>query len=132
MQKRSVKPRVRLGAKTQLAKLMAGENLTVIHDPSKKTASFDVHNRVVYLPMLKDMNGYMYNAFISHEVAHALWSPENIFSSMPDVPPVYINITEDARIEKMIQRRYPGTVKEFAKFYKELSGPKRGFKFLAT
>ena len=39
--------------KSQLAKLMATENLTVQHQ-NVPTASFDVKNRVLTLPNLKD------------------------------------------------------------------------------
>ena len=36
--------------KSQLARLLAIENISIRHDPSLKTAGFDVKNRVLYIP----------------------------------------------------------------------------------
>ena len=45
-------------SKSQLAKLMATENLTVEHQKIR-TAKFDPLNRILYLPIWKDMTGAM-------------------------------------------------------------------------
>ena len=116
--------------KSGLAKILAVENLQVIHDSSAKTASFDLKGRTVVLPVLKNMEGFMYDAFIAHEISHALYTPptgwEKIISDKK-IPAGYVNVTEDARIERLIQKRYPGTKRDFSLFYKELSQPSRDF-----
>ena len=121
---------VNLNVKSGLARLMAAENITVIHSPKAKTASFDILNRVCRLPMLDDMGGHVYDAFIAHEIGHALYTPYNeaqYDAVMKEIPKVFLNITEDARIEKMIKRKYPGTVKDFYKMYKQFSTPESDF-----
>ena len=111
---------VNVNSKSGLAKLMAAENLDVIHDPKMTTAAFDLKTRTVYLPIMKDMTGYMYDAFIAHEISHALYTPDSYtkFEKKTKIPTVFLNITEDVRIEKLIKRKYPGTKKDFHHFYK--------------
>ena len=116
---------------------MAIENVALIHDPSAKTAFFDLKNRVVTLPILKEMSGFMYDAFIAHEISHALHTPytdDKTWKSQlksicedPKLALIFVNITEDARIEKLIQRRYPGTRKDFFQFYQKLSSKECDF-----
>lgn len=125
----SKKP-INLNVKSGLAKLMAAENLTVIYNPKAKTASFDIVNRVLVLPMLPDMSGYVHDAFIAHEVSHALNTPYNekqYEKLMGEIPHVFLNITEDARIEKLIKRKYPGTIRDFFQFYKRFSSDEQDF-----
>lgn len=121
--------KINVESKSTLARLLATENLNVIHDAATDTAYFDLNTRDITLPILKDMRGYVYNAFIAHEVAHALYTPVEEYKRTAEsvVPPAYINITEDARIERLIQDKYPGTKKEFYAFYKEFSSKERDF-----
>ena len=60
--------------KSQLAKLMATENLTVQHQKIH-TAKFDPVNHVLYLPIWQDMSGHLYDLLTGHEVGHALYTP---------------------------------------------------------
>ena len=60
--------------KSQLAKLMANENITIQHQKIQ-TAKFDPKNRILYLPIWKDMSGCMYDLLGGHEVGHALYTP---------------------------------------------------------
>ena len=107
---------------------MAIENLKVIHDPKLHTASFDLKNRIVSLPILKEMNGYTYDAYIAHEIGHALYTPfDEVTKACKTIPHQFINITEDARIEKLVQRRYPGTVNDFYRFYKDVAVDKHDY-----
>ena len=53
-------------SKSILAKLLATENLIVEHRPVS-TASFDVHNRVLVLPVFKEMTGDVYDLLVGHE-----------------------------------------------------------------
>ena len=60
--------------KSQLAKLLATENIRIEHK-KLPTAAFDPKNRVLYCPIWKDMSGYMYDLLMGHEVGHALYTP---------------------------------------------------------
>ena len=110
--------------KSVLAKLMASENITVEHKKIP-TAAFDIKNRVLYLPILKWKPGSdVYDLFCSHEVGHALWTPEEGWhSSTSDKGSGYksfLNVVEDARIEKKIKRKFPGARKAMSDGYNEL------------
>ena len=114
---------VRKDSKSILAKLLATENITVEHGKFN-TASFDVKNRVLRLPILKEMSGDIYDLMVLHEVGHALWTPEEGWhgkvSSMGKGFKSYLNVVEDARIEKKIKNRYPGGRRSFLNGYKDL------------
>ena len=66
--------KINFGTKSQLAKLIASENITVQHN-QVKTASFDTLNRILTLPIFKVESGDVYDMLIAHECAHALWTP---------------------------------------------------------
>ena len=109
--------------KSIVAKLLATENVTVIQD-NVTTASFDVKNRVLTLPMWAETEDYVKDHLIGHEVAHALYTPlDGWHDSVSSKGPAYksfLNVVEDARIEKLIQRKYPGLRTIFIKSYKHL------------
>jgi len=63
-------------AKSLLAKMLATENIHVVHK-KMPTAYFDTKNRELGLPILKEMNGDIYDLMTLHEVGHALWTPED-------------------------------------------------------
>ena len=101
--------------KGTLAKLLATENLTVEHR-NVQTASFDVNNRVLTLPIWKDASGTIYDLLVGHEVGHALYTP-----NIPiDAPKGFVNVIEDARIERMMKETYPGLKRSFYQGYREL------------
>jgi hypothetical protein len=103
--------------KGQLAKLLATEDLLIEHR-KVSTASFDVKNRVLTLPIWKDLTNDVYDLLVGHEVAHALYTPVewNIY----EIPQSYLNIVEDARIERLIKKTYPGLLRSFFNGYQEL------------
>ena len=110
--------------KDVLAKLMATENITVIHKPTP-TAYFDVKNRTLVCPILKDdMSPELYDLFMGHEVGHARYTPEEGWhdkvSEHGGMFKGYLNVIEDVRIEKFIKNRFPGLRKSFFEGYKEL------------
>ncbi len=110
--------------KSLLAKLMAAENITVEHKKIP-TAAFDVKNRVLYLPILKWKPGSdTYDLFCAHEVGHALWTPEDGWHSSVNKKgkgyKSFLNVVEDARIEKKIKRKFAGARKHMLKGYEEL------------
>lgn len=110
--------------KSILAKLMATENLTV-EQRKVPTASFDVKNRVLTLPILdKNISNDVYDLFIGHEVGHALYTPiEEMKFALEEgrVNMSVVNIVEDSRIERKIKNRYPGLRNSFNRAYKELN-----------
>jgi len=110
--------------KSLLAKLMAAENITVEHKKIP-TAAFDVKNRVLYLPILKWKPGSeVYDLFCAHEVGHALWTPEDGWHSSISKKgkgyKSFLNVVEDARIEKKIKRKFAGARKSMIEGYKSL------------
>ena len=104
--------------KSQLAKLLATEDLVVEHR-KVSTAQFDVHNRVLTLPMWESASNTVYDLLVGHEVGHALYTPDEDPPS--HIPHSFINIVEDARIEKLMKRKYPGMHKTFFKGYNQMN-----------
>ena len=111
--------------KTLLAKLLATEDITVVHK-NMPTAYFDTKNRELGLPILKNMSGDIYDLMTLHEVGHALWtSPEDWHKIVDadnddDLPKSFINVTEDVRIERKIKDKYPGGRRAFRTGYEKL------------
>ena len=54
---------------------------------------------------------------VSHEVGHALYTPDEEWWKEYEIHPSFVNIVEDARIEKLMKRRYDGISKTFYKGY---------------
>ena len=103
--------------KSQLAKLLATEDLIVEHK-QVPTAQFNVHTRVLTLPLWELASNDVYDMLVGHEVAHALFTPDQ--DPPADIPHQFVNVVEDARIEKLMKRRYMGIAKSFYKGYSEL------------
>ena len=114
---------VNIQSKEVLARLLATENLTVVHQ-NVQTASFNVKDRVLTLPLWDEMENYTYDHLVGHEVAHALYTPSDEWMEQAKAGgsgfQTFLNVVEDARIEKLIQRRYPGLRRQFIKSYKKL------------
>lgn len=116
------------GALDKLAKLLAAENIMIEHKPIK-TAYFDVKNRVLALPMWKEMTESLYHMLVLHEVGHALDTPadgwkgsidevkEKDGSGVAQTFQGYLNVVEDARIERKIKTKFPGSRKDFIDGY---------------
>ena len=120
--------------KSLLAKLMATENVTVVHE-NIGTAYFDLQNRILHCPIFKDMTGNLYDLLMGHEVGHALFTPaegwhdaivtckskhKHEASCYDKNFKSFLNVCEDARIEKKIKRKFNGLRKSFSEAYKEL------------
>ena len=112
-------------AKSLLAKMLATENIHVVHK-KMPTAYFDTKNRELGLPILKEMNGDIYDMMTLHEVGHALWTDNDEWMAIvkknndDDLPKSFVNITEDVRIERKIKAKYPGGLKSFLRGYAKL------------
>jgi hypothetical protein len=105
--------------KGNLARLLATEDLVVEHK-KVSTACFNIHTRVLTLPIWERASATVYDLLVGHEVGHALYTPIEDWKQIQDVPKSYVNITEDARIEKLMKRRYNGLNRIFYTGYKEL------------
>jgi len=106
--------------KSQLAKLLATEDLVVEHK-HVETACFNVHTRVLTLPMWEEASSSVYDMLVGHEVGHALFTEDENWLERYTMNPSFFNIVEDARIEKLMKRKYPGLRKSFFSGYQELS-----------
>ena len=118
-------------SKSILAGLLASENLSVVHDPAAQTASFDLKNRVLTLPVWQDMSNSLYDMLVGHEVAHALHTPCDAWKNeidtlakMHSLPYAtvqqYVNVVEDARIERLMKTQFPGLRRDFLDAYVDL------------
>ena len=109
--------------KDQLAKLMATENITIVHKPIP-TAYFDVKNRILACPTFKEgISNELYDLFMGHEVGHALNTPyEGLHNALTKNKTLkgYLNVVEDVRIEKAIKLKFQGLRKSFYTAYNEL------------
>ena len=111
---------IRHEIKSQLAKLLATEDL-VVENKYVETAQFNVHTRVLTLPVWERASSQVYDMLVAHEVGHALYTPDVDWFRQRKISPQFVNIVEDVRIEKMMKRRYAGISKTFHRGYKELA-----------
>ena len=54
-------------------------------------------------------------------MGHALFTPDEDWTETTKVPLQFVNIVEDARVEKLMKRKYAGLAKTFFNGYKELN-----------
>ena len=112
-----------IAQKSILAKLLATEDISVEHQ-QVPTAAFDLSNRKIILPMWKDMTSELYDLLIGHEVGHALYTPsEGWHDQIADKGANFkgfLNVIEDARIERQVKSKFPGLVKSFYAGYRQL------------
>ena len=133
-------------AKANLAKLLATENILVRHKAGARTASFDLKSRVLTLPVWGDISDDLYDMLLIHEVGHALFTDTEAWGegikklaaymgkkikwpadSMASVAHDYLNVLEDARIDKLQRRKFPGCKGNYRYGYKELAVEKGFF-----
>jgi len=110
-------------SKTNLGKLLASENIRIEHR-NVTTASFDVKNRVLTLPLWKEMDSDVYDLLIGHEIGHSLFTPAEgwveLVQELGSSFKACLNIVEDARIEKLVKEKYPGIRKPMYSGYTKL------------
>jgi hypothetical protein len=115
---------VNLGQQSTLARLLAQENINVIHG-NYRTAWFNPEQRTLALPVWKDRGKAVYDLLTGHEVGHALYTPAKGWHDAVDdilgAPKAYLNVLEDVRIERKVQDKYPGLRFQFKKAYKQLA-----------
>ena len=110
--------------KSQLAKLLATENIEV-QENAVQTASFDVVNRVLTIPIFKEehKSKHVYDMLVGHEVSHALHTPSDSWKEMAKRTKEFksfVNVIEDARIDKLIQKKYPGLTDDYLKGFDKM------------
>jgi hypothetical protein len=124
---------INTAAKDAFARLLATENLTVMHDATAQTASFDTGTRVLTLPVWQEMSGDLYDMLCAHEVGHALFTPADLTvidqshaavdaDTGVDVRVIhdYLNVCEDIRIDRQMKDRFPGLKRCYAEAGKYL------------
>jgi len=111
---------VNLEVKGMLARLLATEDIVVEHK-KVETACFNVHTRVLTLPMWEKASNNVYDLLVAHECGHSIYTPDEDWSKTAKVPQQFVNVVEDARIEKLMKRKYAGLAKTFFNGYKELN-----------
>ena len=108
--------------KSTIAKLLSEEDINVVQKQAT-TASFDVQNRQLVLPIWKDeMSDNIADILVCTEIGHALYTSKAMLDKMIErkIDKTFVNVIEDARIEKMVQQKYAGSRTVFLKGYKEL------------
>jgi hypothetical protein len=108
--------------KSTLAKLLAQENIIVEHR-NVPTAYFDLKSRTMTLPFWTVMDGEIYDLLVGHEVGHAQYTPMQGWHDAVTANRVlkdYLNVIEDARIERKIKEKFPGLRRSFNLAYKQL------------
>ena len=117
---------VRTASKDILARCMATEDINVVHCASVPTAFFDTESRTLGLPVWKEMDDSVYDMLVGHEVSHALHTPASGWQDFigkgkgSQVRHAFVNVVEDARIERKIKDKFPGLRRDFASAYKTM------------
>ena len=110
-------------SKSTLAKLLATENISVEYR-KLQTASFDIVNRRLTLPIMNDTTPEMTDLLVGHEVGHALDTPQSYVESAKaggSAFSTFLNVVEDARVERRMKDRYPGLRKPMAIAYRQFT-----------
>ena len=113
-------------SKRAVANLMARENITVQVVDGQDTAMFNPKTRTLIVPNWTGLTVEQCDLLMSHEVGHALFTDRSIdLSSLTPGLFSYLNIIEDARIERRMKGAFPGLAPTFFKGYREFhtNGP---------
>lgn len=108
-------------SRSNLAKLLATEDITVSYK-KVQTAAFNLVSRELILPIWNDVTPEIYDLLVGHEVGHALDTPKaylDVANSRGRNFATFLNVVEDARIERKIKVRYPGLRKPMAIAYRQ-------------
>jgi len=81
-------------------------------------------NRRLTLPIMNDTTPEMTDLLVGHEVGHALDTPQSYVESAKaggSAFSTFLNVIEDARIERRMKDRYPGLRKPMAIAYRQFT-----------
>lgn len=110
-------------SKSTLAKLLATENISVEYR-KVQTASFDIVDRRLTLPIMNDTTPEMTDLLVGHEVGHALDTPQDYVDAAKaggSAFSTFLNVVEDARVERKMKDRYPGLRKPMSIAYRQFT-----------
>jgi hypothetical protein len=113
-------------SKRAVANLMARENITVQVVSGADTAKFNPTTRVLIVPNWVGLTVEQCDLLMSHEIGHALFTDRKMdLSKISKGLFTYLNIIEDARIERKMKAAFPGIGPTFFKGYREFhaNGP---------
>ncbi len=113
------------------ARLLATENISVRVDSTAPTAAFNVESRELIMPVWENMSEALTDMLLGHEVSHALHTiDDDLLSTVKtlaknagvpqQVAMNALNVVEDVRIDRLIQRKYRGLVSDYAAGYPEM------------
>ena len=109
--------------KNTIARLLAEEDIHVVNK-AMDTAYFNIKKRELGLPIWKnEISKEEEELMVCHEIGHALWTSMDMLDKSAErkLNASFVNILEDARIEKFVKRKYPGSVNLFKKGYTALA-----------
>ena len=118
-----------LEQKNILYKLFSEENINVVRK-KVDTASFNIKTRTITMPEFDDMTPAMEDTLGGHESSHAKYTPttwsfdpshidNNKYTYVDSKIKSFVNVVEDARIERLIKEDYPGLAKVMIKGYQD-------------
>ena len=110
--------------KSTIAKLLSEEDIHVVYK-QMQTAYFNPKSRELGLPIWDEdkTTPDIQDLMVCHEIAHALWTPLDMLekAQVRKINHSFVNIVEDARIERMVQEKYRGSVSVFKRGYRDLT-----------
>ena len=110
--------------KSTIAKLLSEEAIHVVYK-QMETAYFNPKDRELGLPIWDEdkTTADVEDLMVCHEIAHALWTPLDMLerAQVRNINHSFVNIIEDARIERMVQEKYRGSVAVFKRGYRDLT-----------
>tara|TARA_R100001369_G_scaffold57512_1_gene84363 strand:+ start:507 stop:2741 length:2235 start_codon:yes stop_codon:yes gene_type:complete len=110
--------------KSTIAKLLSEEDIHVVYK-QMETAYFNPKDRELGLPIWDDdkVTVDVEELMVCHEIGHALWTPLDMLEKalVRKINHSFVNIVEDARIERMVQEKYRGSVAVFKRGYRDLT-----------
>lgn len=117
---------------SRIATMMLGEKITV-YSGKYSTAAFDLDKRVIFIPVFEGVSMDFYEMVLLHEVGHGLYTPGSKHGDasmvkraeevVPGNQPLgfsYINVIEDARIERKVCEKFRGAKRSLVKGYNEV------------
>lgn len=105
------------------SQMLSREGIRVNYSPDARTASFNIKERSIELPMYSYLGATECQLLTSHEVGHALFSkydPDS-FVEYGEKYGCLFNIVEDIYIESEIKKEYPGLREVFRNGYTSLN-----------
>jgi len=119
-----IKEVAKMKNKSTIAKLLSEEDIHVVYK-QMDTAYFNPKDRELGLPIWDESKttADVEDLMVCHEIAHALWTPLDMLekAQVRKINHSFVNIVEDARIERMVQDKYRGSVAVFNRGYRDLT-----------